>query len=627
MRTMIRFSILVLIFASCTTHKRQSHQSFISADSLHSYMEKVVNPMLQNHNSADAKRILDSLKPLVSNINEFHLTCSWMLFKIPQFIYDKEFDSAKYFVHQGLNLAVSQDSNAKEIAEFKLHYAEVLREQNQPDSALRYAKESYYLAKKKDSADLPFICYRLYLIYSAIGDIDDMRKYLFEGFHRADRPAFQTLFANGITEYYQNIGQVDSAIIFFKTVENDKSFGSDYFNGFRYENIAVLLTQQEKFNEALKYHLKAVPILKIFGGYDARVCLNIGITYHGLKQYDASNDYLDTAISLYPRENDLTLIRDIWEEKALNYQGENNYKLAYLAIDSAMENFQRDVDSSFIIQAKDLEAKYNLRTKDDQIKTLAITNKQNAKIRQQQRTIIIAMIVGVLLLSAIIVLLWKRRQAQMYFRQAELKQQLLRSQIGSHFIHNSLAVLQSLVRKSDEEAAINYLQTFSKLLRLSLENAEQGYVKLADEVQALERYLEVQSMNFEKRFTYAIQIYEGYETDNIMIPPMLIQPFVENSIVHGFTNAEEKGFIEVSISKAASSLQCRIDDNGVGLPIGGQLKQSSSLAIKIIKERLHILSKQTGKRTTLIISDRKYQDATSGVNVYVEIPYKKAHYV
>jgi LytS/YehU family sensor histidine kinase len=179
--------------------------------------------------------------------------------------------------------------------------------------------------------------------------------------------------------------------------------------------------------------------------------------------------------------------------------------------------------------------------------------------------------------------------------------------------------MQSMVRNNENEKAIKYLNKFARLLRTSLENSREDYVSVAEEIEALQDYISLQSIRFEGKFNYSLNAYDGYKDDEIKIPPMLLQPFVENAIYHGMKNITYKGVISIDISKTDRNLRCIITDNGSGVA-QDKVTNHKSLAINITRERLDIVSKETGSPALFEVSGR--QDGQSGTTVTLVIPYK-----
>jgi len=178
-----------------------------------------------------------------------------------------------------------------------------------------------------------------------------------------------------------------------------------------------------------------------------------------------------------------------------------------------------------------------------------------------------------------------------------------------------------LIRKNNSEGAIQFLQQLAKLIRLSLENARESFVPLKSELAALESYLSLQKTLFENQFDYSIQIEGVKNEEGVLIPPMLIQPFTENAILHGLAGEKEKGEINIRISRNKNSLRCIIEDNGRGFQEAEKNKFSRSLSTVINQERLVILGKQTRSKADLKIINKQESKNGRGVRVELLIPF------
>lgn len=605
----------LICFFSCTTRKVAVTNG--QADTLLAFMKGTINPYFHDQRPQEAGRLLDSIYPSVLQTDAYVLTCSWLRFKGVQFGMEKKFDSARAMIDQSISLALKKDSTKKQVLAGRIQLIDILHEQHYNDSALQVAKEAYYEASKIDTPGLAIICLRLSEIYMDIGDQAAVKKYLFEGFQRTSRPILKTVFANGISKYYADNGQPDSAIHFFKAMETDTSFSSPYFDGVKYENLGILLMQTGKLEEGLQYQLKAMAINRELGQQDGGSYFALGETYSKLKQYPQAATYLDSAFSIA----DQATTTIIWKRRAKNLAEQGVYPAAYAALDSSYESYKAEIDSSLALQGRELETKYAVKAKDDEIAALAFENNANHKIHRQQQVIIIGMIIGVILLAALGLLLWRRRKLQLQLLETSLQQRLLRSQMEPHFIFNTLSVLQSFIRNDEKEKAIRYLSKFAKLVRISLENARESFVPLKDEVLALQNYLSLQAMRFEGDFDYEIDVYEQYEEDDLLIPPMLLQPFVENAILHGIRQLPHKGQIRISIRRTQFMLHCEIEDNGNGMqPAQVATPGKQSLSTVITQERLSMLSRQTRMPANLTITDKKGE----GVLVKLDIPLRKS---
>ena len=177
--------------------------------------------------------------------------------------------------------------------------------------------------------------------------------------------------------------------------------------------------------------------------------------------------------------------------------------------------------------------------------------------------IVLALAIGFLLLRGS-KLKAKRRISEMNRKISEITQANLRQQMNPHFIFNTLNSIQYYMYQHDKLATNNYLTKFSSLMRKVLENSQHTSIPLHDELDALNLYLELESIRFKDKFDYEINVDEEIDTLIYKVPTMLIQPYVENSICHGLMPGEGKGFIKIDLKLEKDYISCTIEDNGIG---------------------------------------------------------------
>jgi len=177
----------------------------------------------------------------------------------------------------------------------------------------------------------------------------------------------------------------------------------------------------------------------------------------------------------------------------------------------------------------------------------------------------------------------------------ELEQKALRLQMNPHFIFNSLNSVQALILRNDQKSARYYLSKFSKLMRQTLEYSRNQFITIQDEINALKNYLDLENFGRETPFSYDIVIQEGLDPDNVLIPPMLLQPFAENAIIHGLKGLDRPGEIKVEFVCENDVLTCTLEDNGIGRKKAKENKSQEdqkhkSAALEVTQERLSILN-------------------------------------
>lgn len=197
----------------------------------------------------------------------------------------------------------------------------------------------------------------------------------------------------------------------------------------------------------------------------------------------------------------------------------------------------------------------------------------------------------------------------------DIRQRALRLQMNPHFIFNSLNSVQSFILSKDIDLAVNYLSKFSQLMRLILANSQESTIPLSDEIDALKHYLEIEKLRFDNKFDYTIQIAPEVDEDFTGVPPMIIQPYVENAIIHGLVHKPGKGRIEIKIEAAPNGIRCTISDNGIGREKAKEIKKTNGLntpskGMLITQKRLEITNRDHANKNSVKITDLKNADGT-----------------
>ena len=201
----------------------------------------------------------------------------------------------------------------------------------------------------------------------------------------------------------------------------------------------------------------------------------------------------------------------------------------------------------------------------------------------------------------------------------------LRSQMNPHFIFNTLSSIQSFITKNDSKDAINYLSKFSKLMRGTLENTQKQKIPLKDEIETLELYMDLEKLRLNNKFSYQIIVNDDIDIQFEKIPPMLLQPYIENAIWHGISHKKKNGIIKVSFElENENLLKCEVEDDGIGrekaLEMNKDQKKNKSLGMSITKERLEIINSLKDSKLNINIVDLKENNIAKGTKIVLFIP-------
>jgi len=249
------------------------------------------------------------------------------------------------------------------------------------------------------------------------------------------------------------------------------------------------------------------------------------------------------------------------------------------------------------------------------------------KYKETQFWWVITIIVSIVLLSVligIVVILYSQKRKQKKELQTQntiaiLEQKALQAMMNPHFVFNVINSIQYFIGINESKAANQILTGFARLMRKHLEICLKSSITLLEEIQYLNLYLSLEKLRFADKMNYAINIDEEIESEEITIPSMLIQPFIENAVWHGLLPKEDLGYISVDFKYQEDMLSIKILDDGIGISNSTKSKSAgkhTSRGLQLIHERIHLLNKIN--KTSIHISQR--QTGESGTEVLISIP-------
>lgn len=219
-----------------------------------------------------------------------------------------------------------------------------------------------------------------------------------------------------------------------------------------------------------------------------------------------------------------------------------------------------------------------------------------------------------------------QKMAEMELKTVEMELKALRAQMNPHFTFNTMNSIQQYIGNHDPDSAQRYLTKFARLIRSILDNSELGLIPIKEELKSLELYIELEKMRFEDQFDYEITVDKTVDEGYDRIPPMLIQPYVENAIWHGLQHKKGMGKIKIELKNREGRIKCSIEDNGIGREKAQELKGSNqtkhkSFGMMITKERLEILNSMNNSGLSVNVIDLKDPKGNvAGTKVEIFIP-------
>jgi two-component sensor histidine kinase len=219
-----------------------------------------------------------------------------------------------------------------------------------------------------------------------------------------------------------------------------------------------------------------------------------------------------------------------------------------------------------------------------------------------------------------------QKTAELQQQKVEIEMQALRAQMNPHFIFNSLNSINRFILQNDRAQASEYLTKFSKLVRMILQNSQASLITLESELESLDLYLNLESLRFNYHFDYNITVPKDLDKEVLQVPPLILQPYVENAIWHGLMHKEEKGHLDIDISEKDDQLFLKIRDDGVGREKAKTMASKSatkhkSMGLRITENRIAILQKNGLKESPVTIHDLVNHDGTAaGTEVVIKMP-------
>lgn len=211
---------------------------------------------------------------------------------------------------------------------------------------------------------------------------------------------------------------------------------------------------------------------------------------------------------------------------------------------------------------------------------------------------------------------------------ARLESQSLKAQMNPHFIYNTLNGIQSVLMLKGEEAANQYVGIFSRMLRKTLDMSSSDNMTLAEEIDYIQGYIALQNIRLEQPINFSVTFGNGLDPEHFLIAPMLLQPIVENAIIHGLIHQKEDGWIELKIAHTKDSLILKVEDNGMGRKAASRLKNANALgknihkphATKILKERIDVLNYIYKTKSVFYLEDILENGTICGTRAVLVVP-------
>jgi ATP/maltotriose-dependent transcriptional regulator MalT len=429
-------------------------------------------------------------------------------------------------------------------------------------------------------------------------------------------------------------------------------------------SVATVYTEQGKYKYAINKFLRAYDLAEAnnLDFYIPTICNNLSKTYSYLSDNEKAIKYLNIGIEKAEKQNDIFTLALLKRNLAEQYFNKDDLIEAETLLQESISLSQSY--KTLEREAQSLRLLYQIYEKQDKFKEALETHKTYISLRdsiinedtkaefiernltfesQKQKTLadeeikrqklikngsilggsllVVSAIFGLIVYKRKRDAISKKQKAEFSAAVANTELKALRAQMNPHFIFNSLNSINDYISKNDANSASKYLTKFAKIMRQTLENSNQKEITLQDDLQLIELYMQIEAMRLDNKFSYSIEVDEAIDVENTLVPPLILQPFIENSIWHGISKKEDKGHIKIQIKKDKDMIVCVVDDDGVGLKENKGNSERISLGQSITKDRIDIINKIKKTNGTVVI---KNKPKGKGVNVEVKLPLEIA---
>ncbi|MDA3880683.1 MAG: tetratricopeptide repeat protein [Prolixibacteraceae bacterium] len=435
-----------------------------------------------------------------------------------------------------------------------------------------------------------------------------------------------------IGAYYTEKQQYEKATSYLaKALKSYRKVDHKHGESLTLTNIGKTYMEQNQLDSAIYYNQRAKEIRTLLGDREGLVAnyYNIGLIDMMQGAVSEAEENLFQSAKIAEETGLVHKLIPIYGTLADLYRNSGDFDDAYFYLDkSKVLN-----DSIFSVekhqQLEELRTRYDVERKEAENEQLKIENQNQQLLFQRNRVFLYLAISLSLLVMLMMYIVFLRIRNEDQLKALVNEQRLLRSQMNPHFIFNAISAIQNYIMSHSAIEASNYLSKFSVLMRQIIYNSGNDLVDLASELKLLENYFSLQMLRYPGLFEYTIEIDKSFNTENVLIPPMLNQPFIENAIEHGLKNIDYKGKIEICYQLVADDIHIYITDNGVGINQTLKTNQTRNeghepFALNNTRNRLKMLYKKR-KRSNSVFEVTDQSDITknaTGTVIHFTIPYQ-----
>ncbi|WP_299255859.1 tetratricopeptide repeat protein [uncultured Aquimarina sp.] len=536
------------------------------------------------------------------------------------YMYSEDVDLAYNYFNRAKRIA-NDEKDYLLIADIQSDMGLLFQRKSDYKESLNNLMEAYYFFKDEEpSVEKHKSLNRLGILYSKLNKNDRSVDIFSEALEVAillgekDREITSYINLAVIETQLENF---TNAILLYKKIL-DKSLDDNltYINQRRtcYNNLAFNYYKEKKYDSSLVYAKKSLAIKqgKLFDSRVGQTYRTLGNVYLDTGSYEKAEYNLNKALSIAEEYEIKTAIIDAYKDLCRYHKKTENYKKALMYYEKFASLESKLLDKNFSEQISKIESSKVIEEKDVAYASLSKEKAEDKKEFESdiERIIWIGSIVLIGIIGMIVLYVYRNRVylAEKQKQISIMKLFALRSQMNPHFIFNTINGVQNSILKSDKFSAYNYLSKFSQSIRLILDNSNDSFIRLQKELDLIKVYVDLEKIRFRNKLDFTLMVDPNIEEQNPYIPAMILQPIIENSIIHGISNKPDGGHVSLTIEPYSSNLKIIVEDNGIGRKEAQKIKMSKPKGFVGItsintKQRIDILVKSGYKDARYYFED------------------------
>ncbi|CAM1360666.1 tetratricopeptide repeat-containing sensor histidine kinase [Tenacibaculum xiamenense] len=431
---------------------------------------------------------------------------------------------------------------------------------------------------------------------------------------------------------FQNLGDLDNALENYNlSLKYNEETDSNLGRVICHNSISNVLLIKGEYLKAYETINQVKPLVDVLGNnyYVSAVYNTLGYCQVKLLRLKEAQVNIKKALFTGLKYGIPAHVNKSYEYLSEIYKLEEDYKHAYIFYKKAIEGERKTFNDRNVLYVNNLINKYDNEVKNNKIKGLAKENEITKLKLTRNRNVLIIALVSIALFGVLLYAIYGQRLLNDEKKILMLEQEALQSQMNPHFVFNALNSIKLYIIKNEQKNAVYYLNKFSKLIRSILESSKTKEVSLSEELKTMTLYMSIENIRFSNEIDYEESVDEGMNTEKVKIPPLILQPFLENAIWHGLSSKKGEKLVTLKVKKHSEDYyQIDIEDNGVGRDQALKIKTSKSLkrksiGIELTKQRLRNFADGFQNNYSLVYTDLvNKKGEPKGTRVTLKIPLR-----